>query len=170
MVVVYSLLIYIASGAVITVGGRPMWDFMLVCAVVTVSLVLLYLVAGMKYGDFNANAFQLNTPSDDAVNGHTDAERTDSQVWFVGGIEAFYVTFPGTFWFFGGVETTGVIGEEVVDVSVGCVLFSCALLKLLLPVIIRGLPPSREGLWRGPSARTSCTSSCSSSAPPYRQA
>jgi amino acid transporter len=74
--------------------------------VATVAVVLLYIAAGIKYGDFNANAFQ-----------STSEGSSSNQMWFSGGIEAFYFTFPRTFWFLGGIETAGVIAEEVENVT-----------------------------------------------------
>ena len=113
LLVVFSLLIYIGSAGVIIVGGRFMWDFMLVCGIVTSIIILLFLISGMKNGDFNANAFQYAVPTSDS----SPMPRTDSQEWFKGGLPAFYMMFPDTFWFYGGVECTGVIGEEVENVK-----------------------------------------------------
>ena len=112
LLVVFSLLIYIGSAGVILIGGRFMWDFMLVCGIVTSIIILLFLASGVRNGNFNANAFQYEISSDSSV-----SSRTDRQEWFTGGLRAFYMVLPDTFWFYGGVECTGVIGEEVENVN-----------------------------------------------------
>lgn len=116
--ILWCLLLYIGSSAVIVTGGRFMWNFMLLCAVVCTVLIFFYYLTAMLYGDFRANAFQYNAPTDDPVIGHTPGAPTTDEVWFIGDIESWYVVLPATFWFFGGVECTGVIGEEIFDPTV----------------------------------------------------
>lgn len=108
-----SVCCYFMSSTVLCLGGRFMWNFTVLCASLMGILVLLFLISAMIHGDFQANAFQLNVPTDDVP----VPDRIESKQWFVGGMDAFYYILPNTFWFFGGVECTGVAGEEIEDVK-----------------------------------------------------
>lgn len=110
LVAVWCLVVFAASFCLIMVGGRPMWDFFLTGGVLSLALILLYLASAMRYGNFNENAFLLNT--DDAT-----LTQSSKGVWFRGGAYAFYNTLPTAFWIFGGIETTSIIGEETHEVG-----------------------------------------------------
>jgi amino acid transporter len=61
LLTLWSALIYIGSCSLIMVGGRTMWDFVLLSGVVTTLLIFLYLLTAMIHGNFSANAFMIDS-------------------------------------------------------------------------------------------------------------
>ena len=59
---------HIFSALLILRGGRVMWDFMVVTATLSALLVILYLVAGIKYANFDAYALNANGLLNDDFN------------------------------------------------------------------------------------------------------
>jgi amino acid transporter len=116
MFTLWTFLAYLLPSLIITVGGKFMWNWMLLSSAVMLLVILLFYITAMIYGDFNANAFQLNVPTDDPVYGGP-AVRIESKQWFVDGLEGFYVTLSYTLWYLGGIECSAVAGEEIENVS-----------------------------------------------------
>ena len=58
--------LHVFSALLILKGGRTMWNFMVITATISTLLLILYLVAGMKYGNFDSYALNANgLPTDD---------------------------------------------------------------------------------------------------------
>ena len=63
--------LHIFSALLILKGGRMLWNSMAITAAISILLLILYLVAGMKYGNFESYALNANgLPTDDFSSAH----------------------------------------------------------------------------------------------------
>jgi amino acid transporter len=166
--ILWSTLTLACSCSVIIVGGRKMWDFILITGVLSTFILLLYLISAMVGGNFDDNAFQQSLPTDDLINGHHSAVVDTDRVWFSGGMSAWYIALPNSFWMMGGIECIGVIGEEVINVT-----YSLMMKSYGQSFIISGCRhpwQCRGARWSGLYVDTSPLFSQRSRVPPCHQA
>ena len=170
--VLFSAIMYVMSFSVISVGGRFMWNFFLVTAVMSAVVILLYYIAAIKYGDFMHNAFNTNgLPSDDFNSGQviTGGRRLLGSIaptglptalptafpaprWFAGGWMGLFSALPTVYWTIAGNEVSCISGEEIHDptVNVPRGLLCGALYAYLLSICVlfagTSLPAGTAGL------------------------
>ena len=84
-------LFYLGSLMVHTQGGRLFWRFNKVFAVITVSIILIYIFGTIKFADFNANA--------------PLAHQSGTEAWMHHDFLGFMHILPKPAWFFLGIQS-----------------------------------------------------------------
>ena len=94
-----SLIFYLSSLIIHISGGAVFWGFSNFMAFVSIIIIIIYCLGGIRYCDFNANASSalVDDPS--------------QELWFVGGMPPFLRVFPLTAWWYVGVESLGFACE-----------------------------------------------------------
>jgi amino acid transporter len=95
LVPVYCLVFYLSALALHLVGGRTFWRANAAMAVVSLLIVLVYGLGGLKYANLaRYGPSPLTTGQSEGESG-----------WFLGGMMAFMKVMPLSTWFYVGVES-----------------------------------------------------------------
>jgi ethanolamine permease len=84
-------------------GGRLFWTINKAMALVSFFIIIAYIFGGIKFADFSKNAAW-------RVEGE---DNSGADLWFQGGINEFMRVLPLPCWFFVGVESLNLAGQEV---------------------------------------------------------
>jgi len=95
----YGIIFYITSLALQIAGGRTFWYMIMVMAVVSVCLLLIYIFGTIPAFDFNKYAL-FN-------------EEESGEQWFRGGVMEFLRILPFPCWFYVGVESINLACKDV---------------------------------------------------------
>ena len=94
-----SFIFYLSALIIHISGGAVFWRFSNVMAFISLMIIIIYCLGGIRYCDFSNNASSVLT------------EDPSQQIWFIGGMSSFLHVFPLTGWWYVGVESLGFACE-----------------------------------------------------------
>jgi amino acid permease len=105
---VICLLFYLSALFVYIYGnGRSwFWRFNLGLCIVSLLILVVFILGGAKYADFDTHAGGVSFTDDYAI------DHSRERVWFAGGMREFVKILPLTAWFFVGVESLSFACNE----------------------------------------------------------